>query len=85
VQLQAQIDGLTRVGIPVGGVGFVGEMIKIDPRKLDVRKDGAEWVIASGTEVIGRYGQTEWAARDAARTIQDSRFTEYCKVGSSGS
>ena len=84
VQLQAQIDGLTRVGIPVGGVGYVGEMIKVDPRKLDVRKDGAEWVVASGTEVIGRYGPTEWIAREAARTIQDSRFTEFCKVGSAG-
>lgn len=83
-QLQSQIDGLARVGIPVGGVGYVGEMIKFDPRKLDVRKDGSEWVIAAGTEVIGRYGQTEWVARDAARTIQDSRFTEFCKVGSAG-
>lgn len=84
LQLQAQIDGLTRVGIPVGGVGFVGEMIKIDPRKLEVRKDGADWVVASGTEIIGRYGQAEWVARDAVRTIQDSRFTEFCKVGSGG-
>jgi hypothetical protein len=83
-QLQEQINGLTRVGIPVGGVGYVGEMTKFDPRKLEVRKDGAEWVVATGTEVIGRYGQTEWVARDAMRAMQESRFTEFCKVGSAG-
>ena len=82
--LQSQIDGLTRVGIPVAGVGFVGEMVRIDPRKLDVRKDNGDWVVASGNEVLGRFGPTEWIARDAARTIGDARFTEFCKIGSAG-
>lgn len=82
--LQAQIDGLQRVGIPVPGVGYVGESVRIDPRKLDVRKDGAEWVVACGAEVLGRFGPTEFAARDAARTLADARFTEFCKVGSAG-
>jgi hypothetical protein len=82
--VQAQIDSLTRVGVPVPGVGFVGEMVKVDPRKLDVRKDGGEWVVAAGAEVLGRFGPTEYAARDAARTLADGRFTEFCKVGSGG-
>jgi hypothetical protein len=82
--LQSQIDGLARVGIPVAGVGYVGEMIRFDPRKLDVRKEGADWVVAFGTEVIGRYGPAEWVARDAIRAIQDSRYNEFCKVGSTG-
>jgi hypothetical protein len=82
--LQAQIEGLDRVGIPVAGVGYVGEMFRFDPRKVEARKDGSEWVVAAGTEIIGRYGMTEWAARDAVRTIQDSRFNEFCKVGSAG-
>jgi hypothetical protein len=30
------------------------------------------------------FGQNEWIARDAARTIGDGRFTEFCKVGSTG-
>ncbi|WP_439625089.1 hypothetical protein [Gemmata sp.] len=84
VALQAQIDGLTRVGIPVAGVGFVGEMTQVDPRKLDVRKDGGDWVVASGVEVLGRFGPSEWAARDAARAMGDMRVTEFCKVGSGG-
>src|SRR5262245_30465130 len=53
--LQAQIDGLTRVGIPVGGAGYVGEMFRFNPRKLDTRKDGGEWIITTGTDVIGRF------------------------------
>lgn len=83
-QLQAQIDGLNRVGIPVAGLGYVGEMVRFDPRKLEVRKDGAEWVVAAGAEVIGRYGPTEGAARDAARTIADGRYNEVCRVGTAG-
>ena len=82
--LQSQIESMTRVGIPVGGVGFVGEMLKFDPRKLEVRKDGSEYFIAAGSDVIGRYGPSEYAARDALRTIQDYRFNEFCKVGSAG-
>ena len=79
--LNAQIDALTRTGIPIPGVGFTGEMVKIDPRRIEVRKDGPEWVVASGPEVLGRFGPTEWAARDAARTVQDAKFTEFCKLG----
>jgi hypothetical protein len=82
--LQAQIDGLTRVGIPVGGVGFVGEMVRFDPRKLDVRKDNGEWVVATDAEVIGRFGPSEYAARDALRTVRESRFNEFCTLGSAG-
>jgi hypothetical protein len=79
--LQAQIDGLSRVGIPVPGVGYVGEMIGVDPRKLDVRKDRGDWVVVAGNEVLGRFGPSEWTARDAARTISDAHFTEFCRVG----
>jgi hypothetical protein len=79
--VNAQINALTRTGIPVPGVGYVGEMVKIDPRKVEVRKDGTDWVMASGQEVLGRYGPTEWAAREAARTVSDARFTEFCKLG----
>jgi hypothetical protein len=80
--LQAQIDGLSRVGIPVAGVGYVGEMFRFDPRKLQVRRVGGEWQILSDTESIGRFGSSEFVALDALRTIQDARFNEYCRVGS---
>ncbi len=82
--LQAQIDALTRVGIPVPGVGYVGEMIRFDPRKLEVRKVGGDWLVMAGNDVIGSYGPGESTARDAARMIADLRFNEFCKVGSAG-
>jgi hypothetical protein len=82
--LQAQIEALNRVGIPVPGIGYVGEMFHFDPRKVEARKDGSDWVVAAGNEVLGRYGQGEWAAREAARTISDARFNDFCKLGSAG-
>jgi hypothetical protein len=77
----AQVDALARTGIPVPGVGYTGEMVKIDPRKVEARKDGAEWVVMAGPEVLGHFGPTEWAAREAARTVQDARYTEFCRLG----
>ena len=82
--LQFQIDSLSKVGIPVAGVGYVGEMVRIDTQKLEVRKDGSDWVVVSGTEALGRYGPSEYVAREAVRTMQEAHFTEFCKVGSSG-
>lgn len=82
--LQLQIDNLSPVGIPVAGLGYVGEMVRFDPQKLELRKDGSDYVIVAGSEILGRYGASEWIARDALRAIQDSRFTEFCKMGSAG-
>ncbi len=79
--VNAQIEALTRTGVPVPGAGFVGEMVKIDARKVEARKDGADWVVAAGGEVLGRFGPTEWAAREAARAVRDAHFTEFCKLG----
>ncbi len=83
LMLSAQIDALSRTGIPIPGVGFTGEMVKLDPNKVEARKDGAEWVVAFGPEVLGRFGPTEWSAREAARAIRDAKFTEFCKLGGS--
>jgi hypothetical protein len=80
----AQEQALTRTGIPVPGVGFVGEKVAIDPRKVEVRRDKGEYVLAHGADVLGRFGANEWTARDALKVVQDGRYTEFCKVGTSG-
>ena len=80
----AQEMSLTRTGIPVAGVGYVGEMIRIDPRKVEARRDHGEWVIAHGPDVLGHFGPWEWTARDAVRAVQDGKFTEFCRFGSAG-
>ncbi|MBY0514815.1 MAG: hypothetical protein K2P78_12990 [Gemmataceae bacterium] len=79
-----QEQSLVRTGIPVPGVGYVGEMVRIDPRKVEARKDGYEWVVAHGPDVFARFGAAEFLARDAARVIQDGRFTEFCRFGTGG-
>ena len=76
-----QEQSLTRTGIPVPGVGYFGEMVRIDPRQVAARRDGYEWVVASGTEVLARFGPAEFTAREAARVVQEGRFTEFCRAG----
>jgi hypothetical protein len=78
---QSQVDALAVTGIPVPGVGYIGEMVKLNPRDIDARRDGTEWVVASGTQVLGRFGPTEFAARDAVRVIRDAGYTEFCRLG----
>jgi hypothetical protein len=79
-----QENGLARTGIPVPGLGYFGEMIKVDARKVEVRRDGIDWVVAFGNEVLARFGQDQNGARDAQRFIHDSGFTEFCHTGAAG-
>lgn len=80
----AQAQQLTRTGIEVPGVGFVGERITIDPRKVEVRRDRGVYTLAHGPDVLAKFGGSEWAARDAVRLIQDARLTEFCRFGTQG-
>jgi hypothetical protein len=79
-----QEQNLLRTGIPVPGVGYVGEVVKIDWKRADVRREGTEWVLASGNDVIAKFGHDQNAARDSLRMIQDGRFTEFGRVGPDG-
>ena len=45
-------------------------MIKIDSRKVELHREGSDWILVSGAEVIGRFGQDQNAARDALRLIR---------------
>ena len=74
-----QERNLSRTGIEVPGVGFIGERIVMNPSKVEYRKERGEWLVVHGSDVIARFGASEWSARDAVRLIQDMRFTEYCK------
>ncbi|HUR55984.1 MAG TPA: hypothetical protein VMZ71_17745 [Gemmataceae bacterium] len=79
-----QEANMAQTGILVPGLGYVGEMVKIDSRKVEVRREKADWVVACGADVFARFGPNEWLARDAARIIQDCRFTEFCRASGSG-
>ncbi len=84
IQRLVQEEQLSRTGIEIGGGNFVGEKIRIDPRKVELRKVRSEWTIASGTETLAKFGPSEWAARDALRVVQDLRATEFCRFGTAG-
>lgn len=79
-----QEQNLARSGIPVPGVGYVGEIVKLDWRKAEVRREGAEWVLASGNEIIASFAHDQNAARDSLRMIQDGQFNEFGRVGPTG-
>ena len=74
-----QEDSLTRTGIDLGGTGFVGERIVIDAKKCEIRKEKGEYQVVHGTDVIAKFGASEWSARDALRVVQDIRATEFCR------
>lgn len=77
----AQERDLARTGVDVPGLGYVGERLVIDSRKVEARKDRNEWVLAHGGDVLARFGYGELTARDALKAVQAGRFTEFCRVG----
>ncbi len=75
----AQEQSLTRTGIAVPGAGYVGERLVIDPKKMEIRREKGEYVLAHGPDVMAKFGMSEWSARDALRVVQDMRVTEFCR------
>lgn len=74
-----QEQGLTRTGIDVAGLGFVGERIVIDAKKCEIRKEKGEYALVHGADVLAKFGPSEWSARDALKVVQDLRATEFCR------
>jgi hypothetical protein len=79
-----QETNLDRTGIDVPGAGVVGQKINLDPKKLDVRRDGSDFVLAQGGDVLAKFGRDEFSARDAQRAIQQMRPTAFVRIGSPG-
>lgn len=80
--VQPRVDASNqRLGVDVPGVGYIGEKLTIDPRKLEVRREANIWTLRMNQEVLARFGSDEWAARDAVRMIQQERYTEFCRIG----
>jgi hypothetical protein len=69
--------------IYVPGTGPVGSAERIDYRRLDLRRDNGEWVLANGSVILGRFGAQERVARVTLETLQQFRCTEICRFGSS--
>lgn len=81
MQKLQQIESLDRVGIEVPGIGMVGSKTNLDPQAFAIRKDGFNFSLVNGTEVLGQFGRDEWSARDALRTMQAMKPTAYVRIG----
>jgi hypothetical protein len=79
--MELSLDG---TGVDIPGVGTVGQKTNLDARKLTVRKDGTDFVIANGPGVLAKFGRDEWSARDALRILQQLNPTAVVRVGSPG-
>jgi hypothetical protein len=66
------------------GVGDVGDRAPFDGRRLDLRRDGGEWVLYAGRMPVGHFGQSDRDARTALETLEQFRVTELCHIGDSG-
>jgi len=75
---------LARSALTITGIGYVGERMPIEVRKLEVRQENKEWVVAHSRVILGKFGPNETEARAALRVLQDWRVTEWCRVGTAG-
>lgn len=74
-------ETLSRTGVQIPGTDeYAGERVVFDPRGLELKQDGSQFVLKSGAVVLGSFGRDEWAGRDALNAARDGRFTEVCKV-----
>jgi hypothetical protein len=60
----------------------VGEKVAIDPKAVELKRDGADWKLVHGQDVLANFGPSEWSGRDALKLVQDQRFTEFCRFNS---
>ncbi len=99
VSFQMQANAMTRTGIPLPQFGllgqqkrvdpskleYIGEMIAIDPRTIELRNEGQTIQLVHGRQVLATFAANDaFAAREAVRAIQESRLTEYCQFGTAG-
>ena len=75
---------LPRPRLVLPGAGDVGDRVPFDGRRLDIRREGGEWVLYSGRVPVGRFGASERDARATLQTLEQFRVTELCRVGESG-
>ena len=62
----------------------VGDRVPFDGRRLDLRREGRDWVLYAGPTPVGRFGPAERDGRAALETLEQFRLTELCRIGESG-
>lgn len=79
VRMQANEVMLAPLTLP--GYGTVGDREPLDYRRLEVKRDGGEFVLVTGGKSLGRFGSSEREARALAHTLTEFRCTEICRIG----
>jgi hypothetical protein len=79
-----QAKPLPREALHVPNLGWVGELVTFDARRLEVARRGSAWVLRVEGWELAAFGLNEMDAHLAARTLQDLRINQYCRLGPSG-
>lgn len=79
-----QEAALDRTGVEIPGFGVVGQKVNIDMRKMEIRKEGTDYILVSSGETFAKFGRDEWTARDALRILRDMKPTAIVRIGSPG-
>jgi hypothetical protein len=66
------------------GLRFGVDKVRFDPKWLSLQRDGNDFTIASGGNVLFHFGDKEAEAKQALQTMQKYGFDHVCHVGSPG-
>jgi hypothetical protein len=75
---------VARPRLVLPGAGDVGELLPFDGRRLDLRREGGEWVMYSDRTPVAHFGPAERDARSALEVLQQFHVTDLCRVGETG-
>jgi hypothetical protein len=71
-------------GTSAGGLAHLNDMVEhipFDWRQVQLRLERDGWVMAAGSQVLGRFGRNEREARQALDALRYYRFSEQCRIG----
>jgi hypothetical protein len=84
VSAAMQANELPHLRLVLPGAGDIGDRVPFDGRRLDLRREGGDWVLYAGRAAVGHFGSAERDARMAMETLEQFRVTELCRVGETG-
>jgi hypothetical protein len=72
---------LAEPAVPIPGQDVPVERVPFEWRQVQVRKEGADWKLTSGTYVLANFGKQERDARLALAVLQAYHASEHCLIG----
>jgi hypothetical protein len=72
---------ISQQGLLLPGLGYVGNRVPIEPRRLESIRFQGDWLVVQGKDVVVRFGPNSNDARDAMRLLLDTHVNEMCLIG----